>query len=63
MGSTALPVASRLSPADRLEIACKAARAAHLPSKHLHRTLILARAKELKSETRKARRKQLAFNI
>ena len=57
------PSVERLSHADRLSISYKAARAAHLPSKHLHRTLILARAKELKSETRKARRKQLSLAI
>jgi len=63
MGSTAPISGTRRSPADRLEISYKAARAAHLPSKHLHRTLILARAKELKSEARRAKRKQLSLNI
>lgn len=53
----------RLSPADRLSISYKAARAAHLPSKHLYRTLILSRAKELKSETKSAKRKQLSLNL
>ena len=52
-----------MTQADRISIAYKAARASHMPSKRLLRTLILARAKELKSEARQARRKQLAFNI
>lgn len=59
MGSTAPLSGTRLSSADRLSIKYRAARAAHLPSKHLYRTLILARAKELKSETRRAKRTQL----
>lgn len=63
MGSTAPLTGTRLSNADRLAVKYRAARAAHLPSKQLYRTLILARAKELKTEARKAKRKQLSFNI
>jgi len=63
MGSTAPLSGTRLSNADRLSIKYRAARAAHLPRKHLLRTLILARAKELKTETRAAKRKQLALKF
>lgn len=58
MGSTAPLSVKCLSNADRLEISYKAARAAHLPSKHLLRTLVLARAKELAGDA-KPKRKQL----
>lgn len=52
-----------MTPADRLSIKYRAERANHKPTKHLLRTLILARAKELKTEARKSKRKQLSFNI
>lgn len=52
-----------MTTADRLSIKYRAERAGHRPTKRLLRTLILARAKELKTEARKAKRKQLSLNI
>lgn len=52
-----------MTQADRLAIAYRAARASHMPSRRLYRAMILARAKELKTEAKSKKRKQLAFNI
>jgi hypothetical protein len=52
-----------MTQADRLSIAYRAARASHMPSRQLYRALILARAKELKTEAKAKKRKQLAFKI
>ena len=63
MGSTALPVASRLSPADRLEIEFRSRKASHKARKSLWKQLRKARTYDLLQGLKTAKRKQLSLAI